>query len=118
MASKESSQDVESNPEQMSAFPVIRKTGKLKPSPSKFLKPRTWAFIYYPWEDLGYRFKLRNISVVENWNTTLKTSGVLNYPLTDQMRMQGYMEHPFNPSISRATAVLVGVLQQMYVCYR
>ena len=73
------------------AFPVIRKTAKVKPPAAKFLQPRTWAMIYYPWENLGYRFKLRNVSVVENWNTTLKQSGVLNYPLTDQMRMQLYM---------------------------
>ena len=73
-------------------FPVIRKTARVKPTAEKLAQPRTMALIYYPNEPLGYRFRLRAISVVENWNSVLKKSGILNYPLSDSMRLNGYVK--------------------------
>ena len=71
-------------------FPTLRKTSKVKPDASKLMRSRTMVIIYYPSEPLGFRFKLRNLTSVEGWNSTLKASGCLNYPLTQSARLQGY----------------------------
>ena len=75
-----------------SRFPVIRKTARVKPTAEKLSQQRTMAIVYYPGEPIGFRFRLRSIGVVETWSTLLKTSGILNYPLTDSMRMNGYIK--------------------------
>lgn len=71
-------------------FNIIRKVSKAKAAEHNLLRPRTMCVVYYPEEALGYRFRLRCITQVQSWNATLKNSGVLNYPLTDPMRLRMY----------------------------
>ena len=71
-------------------FPVIRKSATAKPKAEQLMRSRSMAIVYFPTDGLGYRFRLRTVAVVEQWNSILKQSGILHYPLTDTMRLHGY----------------------------
>ena len=71
-------------------FNIIRKVSKAKADEHNLMRARTMCIIYYPEEAIGYRFRLRCLSQVQSWNSTLKKSGVLNYPMTQPMRLRGY----------------------------
>ena len=73
-------------------FVTIRKISRLKQDASKLMAARTAAFVYYPAEPVGFRFRLRRIEVIQAWNKTLKTTGILQYPLSQSQRLSLFMK--------------------------
>ena len=87
-------------------FSVIRKVAKVKPPEDKLMKSRSMGIVYFPEEPLGYRFRLRALEKVESWNETLKRSGILNYPLTQPMRLRLHHKKDKKESITDVFLVL------------
>ena len=86
-------------------FKIIRKTARMKPETHKLMQARTLAIVYKPMEALGFRYRVRNIQVVESWNKGLKNSGILNFPLSQTQRMHGHLKRdsPDEPFLVFAT---------------